>query len=712
MRSSRRSCTAPSHYLKPRFTGRTLTDGWLDPAMLYRIPRNLQTTGLRMFGRLAFCDHYRPLMGKIHTAIDTMVAADAMTQTEGWTGLLRRTNRPRVYVVAGLGGGTGGGMFLDIAYSVQNRLRRMGYDSPDVVGVLVAPPADPQATPQQALANTYASLTELHHYSRPDTRFVANYDERLGLLEERVRRSRRCSYSPASRNRATRPPAATATARSGRTPPTILPPSSRAVAMPGSRVIAKPGSRVIANPGSRVMPALATQREVDPATALKALKPYADAAELIRVNLFEPLGRAIDEARAAAEPAPNEGLTAFGIAGYSWPRAEVVARTSARVARTMLKRWSSSNSKRTREIIPGLAQKHWTQLGLDPETLQAQLQLAADRAAGAAVEEKIAALLDPLAPADGSRLPEPERVSVALDRVAKMIGVPGSGTRRPAGACERAIGAAAVEIASGAGLDLHAEVPGLVDDPKFRLSGAEEMLRQFHATTDRLVERKLLEADEQEAKAKTAYDFLSQYCHFQKGTRKPTANEFTEALKRYPKMQYQAQLSRSLGGVYHALKKVLAEQLAAVSAARQRLEVAGPSNPAVEPEAVPERPLDSRQLMPPGCSGVGQAVEWFIGTLTEGDFNEIDHRVQMWIEPKYGTVFQACLNSMSGPDDVLRAVYEETRLHLEAKLGAGDFAAMFTERHHTPRAAEKALSEVFHEAEPGWVARGPGRPMR
>ena len=298
-----------SHYLKPRFTGRTLTDGWLDPAMLYRIPRNLQTTGLRMFGRLAFCDHYRPLMGKIHTAIDTMVAADAMTQTEGWTGLLRRTNRPRVYVVAGLGGGTGGGMFLDIAYAVQNRLRRMGYDSPDVVGVLVAPPADPQATPQQALANTYASLTELHHYSRPDTRFVANYDERLGLLEERGAPFAQVFVLPGVAQPGNPTAGGNGAARSGRTPPTILPPSSRAVAMPGSRVIAKPGSRVIANPGSRVMPALATQREVDPATALKALKPYADAAELIRVNLFEPLGRAIDEARAAAEPAPNEGLT-------------------------------------------------------------------------------------------------------------------------------------------------------------------------------------------------------------------------------------------------------------------------------------------------------------------------------------------------------------------------------------------------------------------
>ena len=297
-----------------------------------------------------------------------------------------------------------------------------------------------------------------------------------------------------------------------------------------------PGSRVIAKPGSRVMPAIATQREPDPAVARLALKPFTDAAELIRVNLFEPLGRAIDERRAAkAENAPAEALTTFGISGYNWPRAEVVARAAARVARTMLKRWSSSNTKRTREVIPGLAQKHWTQLGLDPATVQAQLQLAADRAAGGEVEAKVAAIVEPLVPRGWlARLPEPERVTVALDKLTKLIGVPGSSTRRPAGTGERAIGTAAVEIAGGSGLDLHAAVPGLVDDPHLRLAGAEEMIRQFHATTERLVESNMLAAEEQEAKARTAYDYLSQYTHFQKGTRKPTANEFSEALEALP----------------------------------------------------------------------------------------------------------------------------------------------------------------------------------
>ena len=48
----------PSHYLRPR-EGRVGFESWLDPKMLYRIPRNLTTTGLRSLGRLAFFDNYR-----------------------------------------------------------------------------------------------------------------------------------------------------------------------------------------------------------------------------------------------------------------------------------------------------------------------------------------------------------------------------------------------------------------------------------------------------------------------------------------------------------------------------------------------------------------------------------------------------------------------------------------------------------------------------
>ncbi|MBY0456993.1 MAG: tubulin-like doman-containing protein, partial [Gemmataceae bacterium] len=184
------------HYLKPRFNGRSLTEGWFDTQLLYKIPRNPQTMGVRLFGRLAFLDHYRALMSKVQAELDAALAPEALLVTESNTGLRRRTNRPRVYLTGGLAGGTGGGMFLDLAYAVRSRLKRMGYDRPEVIGLFVVPPADATLTPPQALGNTYAALTELNHYTRPDTAFAAHYDDRNGLVRDTDAPFARCYLVP------------------------------------------------------------------------------------------------------------------------------------------------------------------------------------------------------------------------------------------------------------------------------------------------------------------------------------------------------------------------------------------------------------------------------------------------------------------------------------------------------------------------------------
>jgi hypothetical protein len=99
-----------AHYMKPRFNGRTLGEGWFDSHLLYRLPRAPQTLGLRTFGRLALLDHYRSIMTKVQIELDAALSPEALVLTENRTGLKRRTNRPRIYIVGGLGGGTGGGM--------------------------------------------------------------------------------------------------------------------------------------------------------------------------------------------------------------------------------------------------------------------------------------------------------------------------------------------------------------------------------------------------------------------------------------------------------------------------------------------------------------------------------------------------------------------------------------------------------------------------
>ncbi len=208
-----------------------------------------------------------------------------MTQTESATGLLRRTNRPRVYVVASLAGGTGSGMFLDVAYC--------GAEPAEADGLRVArsdrrvrgPAGGPGVSRRRSRSgNTYAALTELNHYSRPDTTFTAHYDERHGTIREKEPPFTRCYLVPGIAGGANPPVNGNGPQRTSpsHTPATIM--------APGSRVVAQPGSRVLPKPGSRVMPALgaALAAQVSP---LAAMKPYADAADMIRLNLFSPLGR-------------------------------------------------------------------------------------------------------------------------------------------------------------------------------------------------------------------------------------------------------------------------------------------------------------------------------------------------------------------------------------------------------------------------------------
>ena len=115
------------------------------------------------FGRLAFGErmpHYSGLIQKVQAELEAGLDPSAMTVSRATTGFEFRTNRPRVYIAAGLGGGTGSGMFVDLAYTIRARLIRLGYPDPEVVGLLHAPP-DGESHPQ-TLANVYAGLTELH----------------------------------------------------------------------------------------------------------------------------------------------------------------------------------------------------------------------------------------------------------------------------------------------------------------------------------------------------------------------------------------------------------------------------------------------------------------------------------------------------------------------------------------------------------------------
>ena len=139
---------------------------WLSRRWLYNIPRDLKTDGMRPIGRLAMVCHANRIMPAIRSAIHDVASHESVRQTSDATGLPFCETSPRIVFVASTSGGTGSGMLLDLAYAARSELKTAGFDDSFVDAVLVH--STPSNTGRdKSIANTYATLEELSHYSRP-----------------------------------------------------------------------------------------------------------------------------------------------------------------------------------------------------------------------------------------------------------------------------------------------------------------------------------------------------------------------------------------------------------------------------------------------------------------------------------------------------------------------------------------------------------------
>jgi hypothetical protein len=129
--------------------------------------------GIRPVGRLAFFHNYR----QIQKAVD---AADIRTRGHE-AFLLKKGFHVQdgldIFVVGSLCGGTGSGMFLDVAYSLRNLYR----NNTQFFGYLVISPKLFGDTPIMN-ANTYAALQELNYYTTESSTFEACYDKQQQVI--------------------------------------------------------------------------------------------------------------------------------------------------------------------------------------------------------------------------------------------------------------------------------------------------------------------------------------------------------------------------------------------------------------------------------------------------------------------------------------------------------------------------------------------------
>ncbi|MGL6074618.1 MAG: tubulin-like doman-containing protein [Fimbriiglobus sp.] len=691
-----------THYLKARQNGRTILDQWFDPQWLYKMPRNPSTLGIRAFGRLAFMDHYRVIAHKIHSELEQATDPQVIAETQLRTGLELSTNRPMVYVVAGVGGGTGSGMLIDLAYTVRDQLRRLGYSEPELVGVLLAPEDGPGLEhTSQALANTYATLTELHHFSRTESQFTASYEDRTVSIRDSEAPFSRLflvpglSYSSAV-NSAN--PNMTTAPRSGVTSfPTRTP---QAVQFPGPR---GSGTQRIQN--RRTSADLDLDRMTPKPETLSLPAEVQAAADFIRMHLFTQVGPLLNEVRPHHNPDEGSVIQTFGMKRFSWPRAEIINRTSRTLAAVLASQWVSPDPAEIRKTLPRWAEEQWQSSGMDLETLARSLLATAEQSTGTSLEEMFRLGTEQLTPKGWlARTADPDKTGVITQNWVALIGRPNSAVGRSA-IFQDAFADAADQCVVKFTEQLRFLFPSLIENPEFRLAGAEEAIRQILGHLDRARIRADQLAAEKESQSTLAIDQLAGHANSAKGTRKLTATEFTEAIQTFPHAQTMFLQLKAASRVYRKLKDLLMAILAEVTVFRQRVEMGLPE--LTRDAETPANPAAFGEFLPTGCPSTEDAARVFLSSLTDADLTNLDHHVQEALDRKFGGLYQACLNSTEGSSSIFQVLREETRSFLDHRMGDVDLASMLFSSFGGVQQAAGGLHNAFEQASPKIIGNGP-----
>jgi serine/threonine protein kinase len=633
----------PGYYLKP-VGGRIRVDSWMNPQILYRIPRNPVTTGVRALGRVAFFDNYRLIATKVQQELEACTACEALTTADRNTKLGVRSNRPRVYVVASLGGGTGSGTFLDVAYMARSQLRQLGYTQPHLVGLFLLPAAERDAARTLALGNTYAALTEWHHFHSPDVTFNTRFDEKD-------------------------PPVKDAEA-----------PFQRAI------LLQLPEEANARSSGQN--------------------KAVALAADLLCRDLVTPLGRTADENRA---PPPTRQLLAqtFGLYRFAWPRRTVVQSAAARLCRRLTERWLARETPPLQAAVQAWMVDQWTKLGLAPEPLIEQLQQAVARTLGQAPEDTFTAILAPLTPR--SRKPLELTVPVVqeiLARLEQVVGRPENDGKRPASPLADALDKGAAALVAAYTKKVAQLAVCLIEQPDYRVAGAEEAIRQIGAIMDQALEshEPLCQdfADRSTQALERIGVLLPQL--MTGGARRAAAlsPELAELLKAYPKCRYYTLVLRRIITIYQTLRGQLAEQVREVGFCRQRLGelVQGFSDPG----AGLGGGGPGKFLLPAGVRNLDGAIERQLEAVTPEQFKELDAGVQAMIQQQFTSLLQVCMSKTDLFRNLQVAMQQHAEMFLSSRTASGDVAEMFFTKYPDRMDALQALADAYQGAAPQLAA--------
>ena len=637
----------PAHYLQRESL--PPVEPWMPPGALYRLARNPESAGgVRAFGRLALFDNYRLIAQRLRQEIETFLTDDPLAKADKATGLGLRTNRPRAYVLAGLGGGTGGGMFLDLAYLLRHELRSVGYMKPDVAGVFFVPPADKTASRNAALGNAFAALTELYQFQARRTRYQTTFDK---------------AEPPVIDNAA---------------------PFDRAAVLPLPKV-----------PDPKQRRAITGQ-----------------AARALFQELLTPAGRVADEVRDVyrnAFPSPTPTCQTFGLFRLSWPRPELLAAATRRFAQRLLQRWTAKDAAHLREPIAAWLDQQWASRKLEFETIVEAFNGTVRNALREEPDKVFDAFIDPLrtrAPSGGKL--DAAAACTVLDQLIKVVGKPDCEDDPNSGSLYPTLAAKYEEVAKEAEGQLAFMAVSFIEQPQYRLAGAEEAVRQIADKLKHQIDALEPLQKDLDKEVRNSYARLFQVIGGLGassglgaiGARKSAMTaETLELLRNYPRKRLQLHVLSLALSVYRKLFGNAPEYLREINYCRATLVdmhaiLAKAAGGAGEPVG------GGKLILPDGCKDLDGAADLFLAGLNPEEILAFDQGFQKDTTRKFRGLAAVCLKPAEKGSHFRDLLLTKARAFLDDRLDKTDPAAAFFRSRPDGPASHPLVGEAFQEAAP------------
>lgn len=636
----------PAHYLKQG--NMAPVESWHDAELLYKIPREGGTMGLRPLGRLAFCDQVRAVRAKLRDVLRHIHKDAGEVEFSFFQGLGLRSNFPGVHIITSLMGGTGSGAFIDLAYIVRQELKRFGFDPKRVHAHLFVPKADWNADGTATAGGSLVALRELDAFMSEGEVYRAQF----GAKEEPVVEA--------------------------------APPFDTVQIVP----VEKPS---VKNPSSRHLEVV--------------------SETLVNLG-FTNLGRARKDhfrKRAIKDPVKPPPYAAIGLVRLTWPRRKLVSEAISRLGGILGSRWIEGPPVAEADSTQlGMELLHKRKLDVDSLRKQLEAQLS-ESLGGNPIDDLVRTLqrlkegesltqskaceaVEELLAVFGSTLnPEKNKVTQGMNNIYPAV----------ARDTETRLSEIVVNIA---------ELPGrrfgfatkFLKHIDFLLAATLEDVqkRNVHAAAE------LETSYDQLLKFVGSLDTGASKLGARRGGQR---EELAERVLRFARGRLALAVDKALLNVLQSWKGLLPEFTRDVhfckEQVRQLFEELSASTRRQDRRRLLEFPI-----LPGRAKDLGEAADALVADVREEEWAALDERVQVRLRRECSALVKVCLERARYKDRFHALVEDELRGLMEKRLPARSATDLFMDDDRDPqiqhRELQKAFDEIAQTLLPGKFAEG------